>query len=194
MVKIHADGAQKPTVWVPTQKRLHGAVWFEISKWDRGLIKFVHSRALNLKKEKKGSSADCNSKFFEDLKKLRQDKCNELMADAMRPPDDDGAEQPPRRKKAKLAQPRRYANLLPEVIELAVPEVNSDTPGRVMRLLTENIGEQKFWIELTGPNLEYVKSAVLAATPGKKKSSTQNDPAEHQPLQMPSPEVLDSIS
>ncbi|CAJ1358527.1 unnamed protein product, partial [Effrenium voratum] len=138
VVKIHADGARKPTVW--------------------------------------------------DLKKLRQDKCNELMADAMRPPDDDGAEQPPRRKKAKLAQPRRYANLLPEVIELAVPEVNSDTPGRVMRLLTENIGEQKFWIELTGPNLEYVKSAVLAATPGKKKSSTQNDPAEHQPLQMPSPE------
>ena len=97
----------------------------------------------------------------------------------MRPPEDDGAEQqPPRRKKAKLAQPRRLP-FRSERRHTGPRDKASHGERRRAEVLDRAHGAQP---------------GIASGHPRQKKSSMQNDPAEHQPLQMPFPEVPDSIS
>ena len=142
--------------WVPTQKLLHGSSWLQFSKWDRGFVRFVQGQALNLKSNQGGGT--CNVAFLDDLKKRRQEECDQLLAKALEDPAE-GVEEGQPRKKRKLAKAKAEVT----------GKDGAVTPGREMRMLTESIDEAKFWVELTASNLEYIKAACLASESGHSR-------------------------
>ena len=163
---VVTDGPKGEKVWVPTQKTLYGQTWTMVSKWDRGFVKFVTGKALNLKKNQRG--ADCNVTFLDELKRRRQEVCDKFMEQALQAPEED--EDGPPAKRARTSQQkrvRRDTSLLPDVITLTFDEVvvgGKNFPKRDIQLLTESIHEQKFWVECTQLNLEYIKAACLASS------------------------------
>ena len=52
--------------WIPEQKTVEGATWFKVSKWDRGLFRFVHGKGLDLraKEDKQKLLRECCGRFF----------------------------------------------------------------------------------------------------------------------------------
>ena len=113
--------------------------------------------------------------FLDDLKKRRQEECDQLLAKALEDPAE-GVEEGQPRKKRKLAKAKaksKDTSLLPDIVTLSFSEVTGKdgavTPGREMRMLTESIDEAKFWVELTASNLEYIKAACLASESGHSR-------------------------
>lgn len=79
---VAMEGVKTDKLWTPTQKQLHGSTWLLVSKWDRGFVKFVKGKALNLK------GADCNVAFLDELKRRRQEVCDDFLQQALQPPEE----------------------------------------------------------------------------------------------------------
>ena len=146
--------------WVPDVKEAGGRTYMKLDKWCRHFCLFVTGKGLDLRRSKR---TGINSRFLEDLQKLRTAANDKVIGEYLRPPDDGTGE----RRKAKKARKARAADMdiAPSHITIEVPmvvrggHVYSATKMYVM------FGVKNFplWVEATSSNLEHIRAGILTS-------------------------------
>ena len=144
--------------WVPETSERQGLSFIKIDKWDRELNMFITGQGLDLSKS---GRRDINTKFIEELQRLRTQACDAAVA-AAHAVDDAMGEQA--RKKPRKARPVDQDIVAPYLC-ITCPairrgEVNIE--GLEMNVLY-GVKNHPLWVECTTANLEYIRHGVLAS-------------------------------
>ena len=85
--------------WALTQVTVDDVIYFQFGKWDRGFVKWVTGKSLDLRKDKTAGSADC--RFLDQLIARRQTACDDALDAALHHDDDESSQVKKRRRRAK---------------------------------------------------------------------------------------------
>ncbi|CAE7280048.1 unnamed protein product [Symbiodinium sp. CCMP2592] len=85
--------------WIPEQKTAEGVTWFKVSKWDRGLFRFVYGKGLDLRKNTDNQNLSLDTPFFENMLARRQEAFNEAISERLKDEENDEAPQPEKAQK-----------------------------------------------------------------------------------------------
>ncbi|CAJ1428126.1 unnamed protein product [Effrenium voratum] len=165
---VSCEGAEK---WIPNQKDVDGVTYACLQKWDRQLVRFVHNKSLDLRKDKGDARATLHVEFWNELVDLRQRACNELLRSQVEP--DDGEGEAPKKKRRVKATPQNAA-LIPPCVDVNVPAAEH-REERVLRLLVEGISTQTLWLEMTVENLNFFRRAIQASPVKTKAKGKEED-------------------
>lgn len=144
--------------WVPEITEKQGLHFIKIDKWDRELNMFITGQGLDLSKT---GRRDINTKFIEELQRLRTQACDAAVA-AAHAVDDAMSEHP--RKKQRKARPVDQDIVAPYLC-ISCPAIRRgdvEIDGLEMNVLF-GVKNHTLWVECTSANLEYIRHGVLAS-------------------------------
>ena len=158
--------------WAPDMKLVGGRDFVSISKWNRGFVRFMTGKALDLRKDKEGQSGSVDSPVIDKILEQRQNSANELLLEALNM-DGSGDEDPnPPKKKKRKAQ---RATAKDAIHVPPIMDVNID--GHKMAILYEGLGMFNFWMELTEVNLNWLNDKLKDANVKSRKAKQKARPA-----------------
>ena len=162
---LRAGGRQ----WAPDQKEVENKRFMSISKWNRGFVRFMTGKALDLRKEKQAKSGSVDSPFMQKLLDARQEAADKLLQEALTVEDE--SQQPTKKRKVARAS-RKHAIHVPNTMEM-------EMSGYTLTLLFEGVGSSNVWVEMTEDNCNWLKTQIAAASPRARqpRSSRKNTEA-----------------
>ncbi|CAK9030568.1 Uncharacterized protein SCF082_LOCUS19255 [Durusdinium trenchii] len=128
LVGCRLDGGE---LWVPQQKEIGSCKVMLLSKWDRGLTKFLTGKSLDFKKDKKTLNSTSAGAYLDALCDLRKKASLKAVQDAHANASDDEEPQPSSKR------PRRASNDMAHfqpLVEIMLPGVGDMEPKLVKDL------------------------------------------------------------
>ena len=156
--------------WCPKQKVVDEQRFFQLNKWDRGFIRWVTGRSLDLRassKEKETGSVNCS--YGDEVVQRRQDACDDALEMALQPQDGEPDDEPPTKKK-KVRRKARDADghLCPEILPIKLPEVDGNELE--VKVLFEGAQTSAVWIEMELTAMAHLKTGIVNSNKKERKS------------------------
>ncbi|CAE7205951.1 unnamed protein product [Symbiodinium sp. CCMP2592] len=150
--------------WIPEQKTAEGVTWFKVSKWDRGLFRFVYGKGLDLRKNTDNQNLSLDTPFFENMLTRRQEAFNEAISERLKDEENDEAPQPEKaQKKTKKTKEfkatQKHEIYAPHSIEIHLPGETEDGNKVQCRTLFEGVGTRTMWLELKDDVVKHIQTS-----------------------------------
>ncbi|CAE7208889.1 unnamed protein product [Symbiodinium sp. CCMP2592] len=150
--------------WIPEQKTAEGVTWFKVSKWDRGLFRFVYGKGLDLRKNTDNQNLSLNTPFFENMLARRQEAFNEAISERLKDEENDEAPQPEKaQKKTKKTKEfkatQKHDIYAPHSIQIDLPGEAEGGNKVQCRTLFEGVGSRTMWLELKDDVVKHIQTS-----------------------------------
>ena len=157
----------KRTTWCPKQQVVDDTRFFEFSKWDRGFVRWVTGKSLDLRKNTNNqASADCE--FLDKLLKSRQSLVDATLHEVLCQ-DDAGGESRKRRKRAGMSD----SHLCPRVLQFTLPAVGEEGVDELpVQILYDGAGASIMWMEFSHAVSAHLKKGVELSTKKERKGKS----------------------
>lgn len=145
LVGCRLDGGE---LWVPQQKEIGSCKVMLLSKWDRGLTKFLTGKSLDFKKDKKTLNSTSAGAYLDALCDLRKKASLKAVQDAHANASDDEEPQPSSKR------PRRVSNDMAHfqpLVEIMLPGVGDMEPKLVK--VAFGVSNRDLWMEVDQSSL-----------------------------------------
>ena len=150
--------------WAPTQVTVDDVIYFQFGKWDRGFVKWVTGKSLDLRKDKTAGSADC--RFLDQLIARRQTACDDALDAALHHDDDESSQVKKRRRRAKSSDD----HLVPKVLNMSLPPVpEEDLPEKLVRILFDGAGTASIYMEMHQDILYHLKKGIQHSSKSERR-------------------------
>ena len=150
--------------WALTQVTVDDVIYFQFGKWDRGFVKWVTGKSLDLRKDKTAGSADCS--FLDQLIARRQTACDDALDAALHHDDDDSSQVKKRRRRAKSCDD----HLVPKVLNMSLPPVpEEDLPEKLVRILFDGAGTASIYMEMHQDILYHLKKGIQHSSKSERR-------------------------
>ena len=178
-IESHWAIVHKLDTWYPEVVTRNGDNFIKLSKFDRKFVLFALGKPMDLSK---GVARSANSLLFDKLLELRKKASEESARQQIQMPESGDAtvDHPVPKRKAKRVREEDGCLVDPRV-EIQLPELETKAeyflsrPAKVLWGVTS----KELWIELTEPNLHYMKAMVkmgLGQQQVRKKKSPKKSP------------------
>ena len=157
-VCIEGAGLKKKT-WQPAIQIVSGTKFVKLQKWDRFLTQFVTGKGLRLHGSKEHN---INRQWFHTMAELRREACQESLKRVIVQAACAEGNPPPQKIRVAMQQDEYLAG---RIVQIKAPAV-VDRAGQLRHeehqlQVLWGIKGLDIWIELTEPNLQYIRLAIL---------------------------------
>ena len=160
--------------WIPEQKTVEGATWFKVSKWDRGLFRFVYGKGLDLRARTDKQNQSLDTPFFENMLARRQEAFNEAISERLKDEDNDDPEQSQKAqkktKKKEFKATQKHEIYAPHSIHIDLPGETEDGNKVQCRTLFEGIGTRTIWLELKDDVVKHIQTSFKHSEAKQRKT------------------------
>ena len=161
--------------WIPEQKTVEGATWFKVSKWDRGLFRFVHGKGLDLRAKEDKQKLSLDTPFFENMLTRRQEAFNEAISERLKDEENDESQQSDKtQKKTKKTKEfkatQKHEIYAPHSIQIDLPGETEDGNKVQCRTLFEGMGTRTIWLELKDDVVKHIQSSFKQSEARQRKT------------------------
>ncbi|OLQ00277.1 hypothetical protein AK812_SmicGene17089 [Symbiodinium microadriaticum] len=157
------SGGNIKGVWMPETQTVSGFTFIRLSKWCKKLTQYVTGKAMNLHQQRPINSI--NVQWFITMQELRRQACNEALKRVIvQAAEAEGSKIPEKIRPARQEDEfiaGRTVIVTPPAIEGSDDEAVAPQQLRLLWVLKS----AEIWVELTIPNMEYVKRAILKSPP-----------------------------
>ena len=157
------SGGNIKGVWMPETQTVSGFTFIRLSKWCKKLTQYVTGKAMNLHQQRPINSI--NVQWFITMQELRRQACNEALKRVIvQAAEAEGSKIPEKIRPARQEDEfiaGRTVIVTPPAIEGSDDEAVAPQQLRLLWVLKS----ADIWVELTIPNMEYVKRAILKSPP-----------------------------
>lgn len=157
--------------WNPNQQLVDDERFFEFSKWDRGFVKWVCGKSLDLRAQSIESTATADCKFMDRVIEIRQSVADEALHQALLP--SEGEEEDGKRKKTKRRKraSQSDSHLCPKVLTMELPGVEEEgLQPRSVKVLFDGSGSASIWMEFNKDILMHLRAGVVHSDKNQRKS------------------------
>lgn len=141
--------------WHPKQETIDGVTYFEFSKWDRGFVRFITGKSLDLRKGS-ANQATVDCEYLRQVLAARQKACDEALSQAL--DEGEGGESlKKRRRKANMAD----SHLTARVLKMTLPGIPEEGLNeRECRVLYDGAGSAAVHVEMSWEVLNHLKKGI----------------------------------